>query len=122
MTKPMAHIVTEHPTIWNSPAGEDRSRSIASTYSDDVLVAEADAVYDGHEGDEKAIDALQADMPGMRLELDGPMQAAQDLSTYSWTLGPDGGAPVATGRDVITVQDGVVKPRSTEELGGVSVA
>jgi hypothetical protein len=109
MTKPVAHIVAEHLTIWNSPAGEERSRSIASTYSDDVLVAEADALYHGHEGAEKAIDALQAAMPGMRLELDGPIQTAQDLSTYSWTLGPAGGAPVATGRDVITVQDGVVK-------------
>lgn len=109
MTKPIAHIVAEHLAIWNSPAGEERSRSIASTYADDVLVAEADAVYHGPEGAEKAIDALQAAVPGMRLALNSPIQTAQDLSTYTWTLGPADGAPVATGRDVITVQDGVVK-------------
>ncbi|WP_405995425.1 hypothetical protein [Streptomyces sp. NBC_00986] len=109
MTESIAHIVAAHLTIWNSPAGEERSRSIASTYADDVLVAEADAVYHGPEGAEKAIDALQAAVPGTRLDLDSPIQTTQDLSTYTWTLGPAGGAPVATGRDVITVRDGVVK-------------
>ena len=109
MTKPIAQVVAEHLTIWNSPAGEERSRSIASTYADDVLVAEADAVYHGAEGAEKAIDGLQAATPGMRLELSGPIATAQDPSTYTWTLGPAGGTPVATGRDVITVQDGVVQ-------------
>ena len=63
MTKPIADIVAEHLAIWNSPAGEERSRSIAATYSDDVLVAEADAVNHGYEGAEKAIDALDAASP-----------------------------------------------------------
>ncbi|MER6961400.1 MULTISPECIES: hypothetical protein [unclassified Streptomyces] len=108
MSTPIADVVAEHLTIWNSPAGEERSRSIAATYSGDVRIAEADATYHGHKGAEQAVDALQGAMPGMRIELSGPIQTAQELSTYAWTLGPAGAPPVVTGRDVITVQDGVV--------------
>ncbi|MFG2886254.1 hypothetical protein ACGFYV_28805 [Streptomyces sp. NPDC048297] len=109
MSTTIADVVAEHLTIWNSPAGEARSRSIASTYSSDVLVAETDAAFHGHKGVEQAIDALQGAMPGMEITLSGPIQTAQELSTYTWTLGPAGAPPVVTGRDVITVQNGVVE-------------
>jgi hypothetical protein len=108
MTTPIAQLVTEHLTIWNSPAGEERNQSITSTYSRDVLVGETDAVYHGHDGVTKAIDALHTALPGMRLELSGAIQTAQALSTYPWTMGPTGQPPVVTGRDVITVHDGVI--------------
>ncbi|MFI1035470.1 hypothetical protein [Streptomyces sp. NPDC020951] len=109
MTTPITQVVAEHLSIWNSPAGEERSRAIASTYAGDVLVAEAEAVYQGHDGVEKAIDALHAAIPGMQLKLSGVIQTAQELSTYSWTLGPPEGAPVVTGRDVIVIKHGVLE-------------
>jgi hypothetical protein len=108
MSTSIAQVATRHLAIWNSPAGAQRTRSIAETYSSDVLVAESDAVYHGHAGVARAIDGLHSALPGMRLELSGAIQTAQALSTYSWTLGPAGAAPVVTGRDVITVQDGVI--------------
>jgi hypothetical protein len=109
MTTSIAQVVAEHLAIWNLPDDEERSRSIASAYSSKVLVAEADAVYRGHEGMARAIDALQAALPRMQLELSGAIQTAQALSTYSWSLGPAGETPVVTGRDVITVRDGVIE-------------
>lgn len=107
MTRSIADIVAAHLAIWNSPASAERSRSIASTYASDVLVAEPDAVHHGHDGVAQAIDALPS-APGMQIRLSGAIQTAQELTTYAWAFGPEGGPPVVTGRDVITVQDGIV--------------
>ena len=109
MSTSLDQIIAEHLAIWNAPDSDQRSRSIATTYSAEALVAEADAVYHGHAGVAKAIDGLQAALPGMRLELSSAVQTAQELSTYSWTLGPAGGPPAVTGRDVITVRDDVIQ-------------
>lgn len=108
MATSIAYLVAEHLAIWNSPASHGRARSIASIYCSDVLVAEPDAVHHGHDGVAKAIDALPA-IPGTQLELSGDIQTAQALSTYSWTVGPAGGPPMITGRDVISVHDGVIE-------------
>ncbi|MBG7702521.1 nuclear transport factor 2 family protein [Streptomyces sp. MC1] len=108
MNTPIAQVVAEHLAVWNAPAGEERSRSIAALYSHDVIVAEPDTVYHGHDGVAEAIDALQAAVPGMRLELSGAIQTVQSLSTYSWNLRVAAGEPAATGRDVIDVQDRVI--------------
>ncbi|WP_158717584.1 hypothetical protein [Streptomyces sp. NRRL WC-3744] len=64
MNTPIAQVVAEHLAVWNAPAGEERSRSIAALYSHDVIVAEPDTVYHGHDGVAEAIDALQAAVPG----------------------------------------------------------
>jgi hypothetical protein len=109
MTISIAQVAAEHLAIWNTAATEERNRAIASTYSNDVFVGEADAVYRGHQGVAQAIDALHAGVPGTQLELSGAIQTAQALSTYAWTLAPAGAAPVMTGRDVIAVRDGVIE-------------
>lgn len=92
MTTNIAHIVDEHIAMWNSPAGEKRGRSIASVYATSVRVAEPDAVHHGHAGVAQAIDALES-VPGMQIRLTSPRQTAQDLTTYSWAFGPEGGQP-----------------------------
>ncbi|MCR6030581.1 hypothetical protein GGQ22_03890 [Nocardioides sp. zg-579] len=51
------------------------------------------------------VDALQAQAPGARIARSGPIQVAQDLVTYSWTLTVGDGPALATGRDVLIVRD-----------------
>lgn len=108
MNSPIAQVVAEHLAVWNTPAGEERRRSIVTRYSHDVFVAESEAVYHGHDGVGQAIDALQAAVPGMQLELTGTIQTVQSLSTYRWNLKVDAEKVVASGRDIIHVQDGVI--------------
>lgn len=108
MAASIASLVEKHLNIWNSLPSEERTTAVARLYSSDVLIAESVATYSGHAGVEQAIDGLRAALPGMQLELTGPIQTAQDLSTYSWSLGPEDGAVVVTGRDVLTIKGGAI--------------
>lgn len=98
-------IVTTHLDTWNSPAGPERLRAIASVYSPDVIVGEPQRALTGHEGMEQAIADLQSQLPGTELRRSGPIQVAQDLVTYPWTLGTPDGPAVASGRDVLFLRD-----------------
>jgi len=94
-------IVTAHLDTWNSPAGPERVQAIASVYAPDVVIGEPQGTLTGHEGMEQAIAALQSQLPGTELSRSGPIQVAQDLVTYAWTLGSPDGPRVASGRDVL---------------------
>ena len=100
------NVVTAHLNTWNATAGADRDESIARTYSSDVFVGEPGAAHRGHAGVSAAITALQAQLPGTVISRSGPVQTAQDLVTYSWTLGVEGQEPIASGRDVLVVREG----------------
>ncbi|WP_158227992.1 nuclear transport factor 2 family protein [Pseudonocardia sp. MH-G8] len=101
-------VITAHLNAWNGPAGSDRDELIAEFYASDVFVGEPGAAYKGHVGMSEAITALQAQLPGAVISRSGPVQTAQDLVTYSWTLGVEGRAPSASGRDVLVVRDGKI--------------
>ncbi|MEU6643494.1 ABC transporter substrate-binding protein [Saccharomonospora sp. NPDC046836] len=101
-------IITAHLDVWNGPAGTDRDESIAELYASDVFVGEPEAAYKGHAGMSEAIAALQTQLPGTVISRSGPVQMAQDLVTYSWTLGVDGQVPIASGRDVLVLREGKI--------------
>ncbi|MTB89025.1 hypothetical protein GGQ26_11760 [Aeromicrobium sp. zg-629] len=98
-------IVTTHLDTWNSPAGPERLTAIASVYAPDVVIGEPQGTLTGHEGMEQAIAALQSQVPGTELRRSGPIQVAQDLVTYPWSLGTPDGPVVASGRDVLFIRD-----------------
>ncbi|WP_181784009.1 alpha/beta fold hydrolase [Pseudonocardia pini] len=105
MTRSTEEIVAAHLAAWNRPAG---SVSFAEIYAADVVVGEPGAAHTGHAGMTAAITALQTQVPGAAISRSGPIQTAQDLVTYPWTLGFEGQPPVASGRDVLLVRDGLV--------------
>ncbi|MGV9310760.1 nuclear transport factor 2 family protein [Streptomyces sp. NPDC003691] len=99
-------VVTAHLAAWNSSAGAERDSLIAKVYSPDVFIGEPGAAHRGHEGMNAAISGLQEQLPGTVITRSGPVQQAQDLVTYSWTLGAPDGPVKASGRDVLLVGDG----------------
>ena len=108
MSTSLESTIDAHLNAWNTPVGPDRKQLIASTYSEDVTIGEPDALRTGHEGMTEAISGLQAQLPGTVISRSGPVQAAQDLVTYSWNLGPADGATIVTGRDVLIIRDGLI--------------
>lgn len=108
MTSSIDQLADEHLRIWNAPPGTDRDEAATNTYASGVMVCEAEAAYTGYQGLARAIDGLHAALPGMQLTRSGPIQTAQDLSTYTWALGPPGGPTIVTGRDVLIVRDGLI--------------
>lgn len=105
---PIEIMVDAHLDAWNAPAGAERTRLIAATYSPEVFVGEPQGSLHGHDGMEQAIAGIQAQLPGTAISRSGPIQVAQDLVTYSWSLGSPDGPVLATGRDVLLVRDDTV--------------
>jgi len=107
MPDSLADIVGTHIAIWNSTDSKERTLAIAATYAEDVVVAEPDTLRHGHLGLAETVDALEP-VPDMQIRITGPLQTAQDLTTYPWAFGPEGGPAVVSGRDVITIRDGLI--------------
>lgn len=105
MTGPIDTLVAQHLDAWNAPAGAERDRLIAATYAAGVSVGEPGAAYRGHDGMAEAISQLQAQAPGAGLTRSGPVQVAQDLVTYGWSLGAPGQPALASGRDILLIED-----------------
>lgn len=101
-------IIDAHLSTWNRTPGPEREQAIASIYSLDVTIGEPGAAYTGHAGMTEAISGLQAQLPGTVITRSSPIQTAQDLATYSWSLGPTGGSTIVTGRDVLIIRDGSI--------------
>ena len=108
MSDSIENLVAAHLDAWNAPAGPDRERAITELYSAAVVIAEPDAKYHGYRGMTEAISNLQAQLPDARLSRTGQIERAQDLVTYTWSLGPRDEPPIATGRDVLIVRDGLI--------------
>jgi hypothetical protein len=108
MEEAMAHIaqlVAAHLDAWNAPEGPGRTQMITSVYPPDVYIGEPDGALRGHDGMEQAIAGLQAQLPQTTITRTGPIQVAQDMVTYAWSLGVPDGPAVATGRDVLIIGD-----------------
>lgn len=105
---PIESLVAAHLAAWNAPAGPDRAQLIASVYAPDVLIGEPQRALRGHDGMEEAIASLQAQLPGTTITRSGPIQIAQDLVTFAWSLGGADDQPVATGRDVLIIGEAKV--------------
>lgn len=99
------NLVAAHLDAWNAPVGPGRTQQIASVYSPDVYIAEPQGVLRGHGGMEQAIAGLQAQLPHTTITRKGPIQVAQDMVTYAWSLSAPDGPAVAAGRDVLIIGD-----------------
>lgn len=109
MTQTYDALVDAHLSAWNASPGPGRERAISAIYARDVTIGEPAAAHAGHEGMTRAIEDVQAQLPGAVITRSGPIQTAQDLVTYSWNLGPANGSPLVTGRDVLIIRDGVIQ-------------
>ncbi|MGO2520859.1 MAG: hypothetical protein ACTH8F_12110 [Microbacterium sp.] len=101
-------IIDAHLSTWNSAPGPEREQAIVSIYSLDVAIGEPGAAYTGHAGMTEAISGLQTQLPGTVITRSSPIQTAQDLVTYSWSLGPAGGTAIVTGRDILIIREGSI--------------
>ena len=108
MSESVEDLVSAHLDAWNAPAGPDRDQLIAEVYSPNVFVGEPASSAKGHAGVAESISGLHAQVPGSFITRSGPIQSAQDLYTYTWTVGPAGQNPIASGRDVIIVSKGKI--------------
>jgi hypothetical protein len=60
---------------------------------------------------------LQAQLQGLVFTKAGPVYQTRGLGRLAWSLGPDGGDPVASGFDVAIVRNGLISELQTVITG-----
>lgn len=93
--------------IWNDRDGGRRLAAMQNTYAPDIRFFESDGSEPivGHQAINDLIDTLQSQWPvEFRFELSKPAAANHHTQVASWTLGPQGGQPVASGMDVALIE------------------
>jgi SnoaL-like protein len=94
--------------VFNERDAQRRAVAIESTYAPDVRWTDDEGVVVGREALEAKATALQSQMQGLVFTKASPVYQTRGFGYLAWTLGPDGGDPVASGFDVAVVRDDLI--------------
>ncbi|TNC10717.1 ester cyclase [Methylobacterium terricola] len=95
---------TDYLSIWNEGSAPERRRRLdawhpEARYRDPLMGA------DGPAGVAEMIEAARAQFPGLAFRLAGTPDGHGPFVRFSWTLAPAAGAPVASGTDVVRLDE-----------------
>ena len=91
--------------MWNEPDTQERRSLVAGTVTEDATYLDPMLSGTGVDGITEMIAAAQQQFPGHRFTLIAGPDEHHDRIRFSWSLAPDGGAPVAGGTDFATIAD-----------------
>jgi hypothetical protein len=100
-------IVATYIAMWNETDPSRRRELVAETIAADGTYLDPIMDGEGIDGIDAMIAAAQGQFPGHRFMLVSGPDAHHDRVRFSWSLAPNGAAPIAAGTDFATVaQDG----------------
>jgi hypothetical protein len=94
--------------VFNERDAKRRVSAIQSTYAPDVRWTDDEGTTVGREALEAKASAVQSQMQGLVFAKAGPVYQTRGLGYLAWTLGPEGGDPVASGFDVAIVRGDLI--------------
>jgi hypothetical protein len=94
--------------VFNERDARRRAAAIETTYAPDVRWTDDEGVSVGREALEAKAIALQSQLQGLVFTKATPVYQTRGFGYLAWNVGPEGGAPVATGFDVAIVRDDVI--------------
>ena len=98
-----ATIVERYFAAWNETDPARRQELISTAYGERAGYLDPLFAVEGHAALDAMIAGVHAQYPGYRFHLTDPIDAHHDRARWGWELiGPDGGAPAATGVDFAT--------------------
>jgi len=98
---PVGEVINGYFAMWNETDAVLRRRIIEQNWTQDANYIEPLMAAEGHEGLDEGVAGMQAQFPGHELHPTGRVDAHHDRVRWTWELvGPDGGAPLATGTNV----------------------
>ena len=105
-----AQTASRYIAVWNEADPSRRRALIAEQWAEDAQYLDPMMQGNGHDGIDAMIAAVQDRFPGFRFTLHGTPDGHNDRVRFSWTLGPDGAAPVAHGTDFVQLtSDGRIR-------------
>jgi hypothetical protein len=93
-------LVGTYIAAWNQTDAAARRDLIGQVWAEDGRYIDPLAEVAGHEQIDAVIGAVQAQFPGLRFRLAGPVDAHHDQARFTWELAPDGAEAVVVGFDV----------------------
>jgi SnoaL-like domain len=94
--------------VFNERDDERRAAAIQRTYAADIRWTDDEGVSVGHEALDARARGLQETSVGLVFTKASPVHQTRDFGYLAWHLGPEGGAPVASGFDVAIVRDELI--------------
>jgi hypothetical protein len=104
MTDPMT-IADRYLAVWNEPDFENRRAAVAEHWTPETSYIDPLMTGKGTDGIATMIDAARAQFPGHDFALSGKADGHANYVRFSWTLAPNGGAPIGGGTDVVRLDD-----------------
>ena len=101
-------LIKKHLTIWNERNAEIRDASGKEVYDKNVQVIAPFAVTNGYEELSYLIGALLTKYSDYAKTLSKPIDEHHGVVRVSWMIG-NADKPIATGQDVIVVENGKIK-------------
>lgn len=101
-------IAENYVRVWNIEEPASRLAAVgvlfnpAATYSDPL------AQVNGSEAIAATIGAVQAQLPNMKMSLEGEVDGHGEQLRLSWVLGPEAGEAPVAGFDVLVLRDGKI--------------
>ncbi|WP_432562653.1 nuclear transport factor 2 family protein [Kineococcus sp. SYSU DK003] len=83
-----------------------RTAAIRRTFSEDVVLVDAEETVTGHEALHAKVQRLLDQAPGYVFTPAGPLHEVAELGHQAWNFGPPDGSPAVSGIDIGVAQDG----------------
>jgi len=104
MTLPTPLAVAQaYLALWNEADDSRRRAALAEGWTPDARYADPIMTGEGRDGIAAMIAGARAQFPGHGFALRGTADGHGPFVRFSWSLAPEGGAPVAGGTDVMTL-------------------
>jgi len=104
MTDPKT-IADRYLAAWNEPDDHARRQQLGRDWSPEARYADPLMAGTGPDGIATMIEAARSQFPGHGFTLAGDPDGHGAFVRFSWTLAPQGGAPVGGGTDIVRLDD-----------------
>ncbi|MFD1815772.1 nuclear transport factor 2 family protein [Rhodococcus gannanensis] len=94
-------LATRYIAVWNETDAAVRRAAIEDLWAPDGRYVDPAVAAHGHDDIDATIGAVQAQFPGMRFRLRGPVDGHHEQARFGWQLGPAGAEDLVEGFDVV---------------------
>ncbi|MFG1948959.1 nuclear transport factor 2 family protein [Nonomuraea sp. NPDC048826] len=106
----MTNLVERYVAAWNETDPAARAKAVAEVWTEDATYVDPLAEVTGHDGIAAVIEGAQGMFPGLVFTPGELHDAHHGIARFTWHLGPEGGAPVVIGFDVVELaEDGRIR-------------
>ncbi|MEY9846878.1 nuclear transport factor 2 family protein [Streptacidiphilus sp. MAP5-3] len=95
-------LAERYIAAWNETDPAARRKLVDETWAEDGSYTDPLVVAEGRDAVDATLGAVQAQFPGLRFRLGGPVDAHHGIARFTWELGPaDAAEPLVIGFDVL---------------------